>query len=637
MSTSRKNFWRFALLSFIVAVGACQDNTVEEATDDQRVQINDNPSQLHERVRVPEYEETLSFDEVITTSENGRLEETDSDENPGYALVMRAEVSPPSFEDNTLKASHVFIDEGLAFVSYNTEGPQFMGGFEVYDVSQADSPELIYQVLVDGTDYSSIYYEDEKIYLAGAVANPEGLGVDSGAILEIFPYPLSEEDTSTVVDVASFVATDVKVSGDKIYVTSGSAGGLQVFDKNTLEELNSIEMEDARSVSFNSSQFVVMQGTPARVQVFETATTTFQQIFTAGGAEIAESKSIVHLTEDKVFVPTGREGLKTLDLSTGDLLQQLELPELPDIAPELIVSNGVSVNGDKVFIANGAAGLFVGSYQTDDEGINLLGSVNFGASANFVQSEDDVIFVATGTGGLKILEIVTYNPEEGDYITIGDWDDKGIPDYLCETNTELSDEQKNLIEENFKPTKNLIDRQPSYFESGVVTDLTIEEDTDLTVSFYSESAGWKNTLGYYVYDQNNPPATASEIQNMTVLFPNASAKGKGGGLVQGDKICITNLKAGQVVGFFLVAQGWKNNQATSGIYTHYSTIDLNVDRAEQHRQANLLLSTGENSPVILGFEDIKLPGGDKDYDDAVFLLEPSNLNSIDYSKLVSIQ
>ncbi len=637
MSTSKNYFWRFALLSFMVAIGACQDNTVEEVAEDQRVKVNDNPSQLSDRVRVPEYEETLSFDEVVTTSENGRLQNVDSDENPGYALVMRAEVSPPSYQENTLKASHVFIDGGLAFVSYNTEGPQFMGGFEVYDVSKADTPELIYQVLVDDTDYSSICYSDGKIYLAGAVANPEELGVASGAILEIFSYPTSEKDSSTVVDVRSFVATDVKVNDDKVYVTSGSAGGLQIFDKNTLEELKSIEMEDARSVAFNESHFVVMQGAPARIQVYETATTTFQQTFTAGGAEIAESKSIVHLTESKVFVPAGREGLKTLDLTTGDILQQLELPELPGVAPELIVSNGVSVNGDKVFIANGAAGLFVGSHQTDGESINLLGSVNFSASANFVQSKDDVIFVATGTGGLKILEIVTYNPEAGDYITIGDWDDKGKPEYLCQTDQQLSDEQKNLIEENFKPTKNLIDRQPSYFASGVVTDLTIKEDTDLTVSFYSESAGWKNTLGYYVYDQNNPPASVSEVQNMTVLFPNASAKGKGGGLVQGDKICITNLKAGQVVGFFLVAQGWKDNQATSGIYTHYSTVDLNVDRAEQHRQANLLLSTGENSPIILGFEDIKLPGGDQDYDDAVFLLEPSNLNSIDYNELVSIQ
>jgi len=637
MPIRRNHILQFGLLLIILVAGACRDNTVEKVADPQRVQVNDNPSQLNDRVRVPEFEETLSFDEVVTTSENGRQEETDSDENPGYALVMRAEVSPPSYEGNTLKASHVFIDEGLAFVSYNTEGPQFMGGFEVYDVSQADAPELIYQVLVNNTDYSAIFYQDEKIYLAGAVADSEEFSLDSGAILEIFSYPLSEENSSTVVGVASFVATDVKVNEDKIYVTSGSAGGLQIFDKNTLEELTSIEMEDARSVAFNASQFVVMQGTPARVQVYETATTTFQQTFDVGGAEIAESKSIVHATEDKVFVPAGREGLKTLDLATGDLLQQLGLPVLPDIESELIVSNGVSVNGDKVFIANGAAGLFVGSHQTDNEGINLLGSVNFGASANFVQSKDDVIFVATGTGGLKILEIVTYNPEEGDYITIGNWDDKGVPEYLCQNDRQLSEEQKNSIQENFKPTKNLIDRQPSYFESGVVTDLVIKEDTDLTVSFYSETAGWKNTLGYYVYDQNNPPTSATEIQNMTVLFPNASAKGKGGGLVQGDKVCITNLKAGQVIGFFLVAQGWKNNQATSGIYTHYSTINLNVDRAEQHRQASLLLSTGENNPVILGFEDIKLPGGDKDYDDAVFLLEPSNLNSIDYSKLASIQ
>ena len=41
---------------------------------------------------------------------------------------------------------------------------------------------------------------------------------------------------------------------------------------------------------------------------------------------------------------------------------------------------------------------------------------------------------------------------------------------------------------------------------------------------------------YYTYDLNNPPATAPQPEDITIIFPNASALGSGGGLQVGDKV-----------------------------------------------------------------------------------------------------
>ena len=122
---------------------------------------------------------------------------------------------------------------------------------------------------------------------------------------------------------------------------------------------------------------------------------------------------------------------------------------------------------------------------------------------------------------------------------------------------------------------------------------------------------------------------------MTIIYPNTSAKGSLGGLLRGNKVCINNLKSGNVVGFFLIVDGWKG-EITNGITTNFSTQSLNSDLPEQYRQTSLLLGLEDEDAMILSFEDRKRPGGDKDFDDAVFILQTSTPNSVDYSKLTPL-
>ena len=630
-----KNFsYAHRLPAFIiVALGlmfnACHEDTLEGPDSSNRIIINSDLSALNSRVRVPQYEEALSINDVELPANNARVQDIVT-YHETYSLLLRAEVDPPEISGNQLQASHVFIEGDLAFVSYNTKGPAYRGGIEVFNISDIEAPSMIYQMIVEGTDYSSIYYEDGKIYLAGATENTNALELNSHAILEIINYPVAEEDESTIVDISSFTATDVKVNGNLIYVSSGSHGGLTILNKNTLEKVNTIGMDDARSIAFNDEYFAVMQGTPARIKVYRIEDQSYVSSFTVGGANISESKSILSMSQDRIFVPSGREGLKVISLSDGTLLEQMGLPRIEGVDDAMIVTNGVSVNQEKIFCANGAAGMFLSESQTDQT--SLIGSVNFQSSTNYIESRGNVMFVATGLGGLKIIEIVEHTPEEEDFTPIGEWDEDGTPLYLCEDDAPIASELRDKMASVFRSRRDMMKLKPEFFADNVVTDLFLENDTDLEVTFFGETAGYKNVMGYYVYDAENPPSSAEELMEKTIIFPNTSRKGSGGWLKRGNKVCIPDLKAGSVVGFFLIADGWKG-EVTNGIRTNYTTRGLNTDRPVAYRQTSLLLGVEEKDAMVLSFEDIKLPGGDKDFDDAVFIIQTSVPNSVDYSML----
>ena len=69
-----------------------------------------------------------------------------------------------------------------------------------------------------------------------------------------------------------------------------------------------------------------------------------------------------------------------------------------------IMSNSVSVNQDRVFVANGGAGLYM--YEPETTNLALKGSLSLTGSSNYVVSKGEYIFVAGGTDGLKIIKTV---------------------------------------------------------------------------------------------------------------------------------------------------------------------------------------------------------------------------------------
>ena len=544
-------------------------------------------------------------DEVIDLDGPGR-----NPINYNFQLVLRAEVDAPIHDGYTLRATHVKIVGNHAIVSYNYEDETFVGGIDVFNVANPESPYLVSSVLFNDTDVSSVDYADGKLYLADHIQESswETFGLSSGAALE-------EIDTnnwsSNIVDLPSFAATGIDVHNNKVYITTGDGpeGGLSVYDQSNLTQINSINFEDARYVEATDDYIATMQGTPATIKFYDVN-------------NIEESKSTFEIDGDFAYVAAGSEGMKVIDLASQEIIDIIPI-EVPDGAePTDYVTNGVTVNENLIFVANGTAGVSVLDWA-DYTSLRELGSMEFDSSTNFVEAQDNVIFVATGFGGLKILEVCYYVCE---YATMGSWDEDGNPDYLSEI-VEIDEDVINDIHTYLPSNQSVWENHPEYIDN-VETNLILGAASEVHLTFVYEGAGWKNSLGYYYYDLDNPPLSLDDITTKIIAFPNTSMPGSGGDLEQGSTVQLemlngsTQFPANTAIGFFLIAQGWNPGMetVTNGVYKHFSNYDLNEDENPQLLQHNVMLHDVSNNFEVLAFEDIMLPDGDKDFDDCIFYL-----------------
>ena len=216
-------------------------------------------------------------------------------------------------------------------------------------------------------------------------------------------------------------------------------------------------------------------------------------------------------------------------------------------------------------------------------------------------------------------------------------------------------------------------------------------DAQASVTFLTEGAGYRNSLGYFNYDlgafdglsfgdidtngsgviSTQEVASLSGVRDMGILFGNASGSGGyagwGGSLSTGDTTVIgggtysetadgwtisdgTTFDAGTGLGFFVIANGWTGRDVagwddnTASRDTFWTVDMLNQENSSDatlesvssvSRHVAMLDIEGENQ-VLLGFEDLVRPGGDNDFNDAVFMIRTTPEASYDTSQLPSV-
>jgi len=208
------------------------------------------------------------------------------------------------------------------------------------------------------------------------------------------------------------------------------------------------------------------------------------------------------------------------------------------------------------------------------------------------------------------------------YNYLGSYTSNGTPNYLVQPGDVVTQETMDMVSNSLPEGFPVPNYNPHYISSGYDTDVVLNQTADIWVTFVKEGAGYKNVLGFYTYDLNNPPSTAPQPEDITIIFPNASASGSGGGLNAGDKVNLGQFPANTGIGWVLLANAWNGGSQTVG-YGHwqlYSNPDYNPESDPNLRYHNVLLNDPTNERVILGFEDIRRDYGscDNDFNDAVF-------------------
>jgi len=202
--------------------------------------------------------------------------------------------------------------------------------------------------------------------------------------------------------------------------------------------------------------------------------------------------------------------------------------------------------------------------------------------------------------------------------------------------------------------------------------IQLQNDSQIGVTFLLEGAGYKNSLGYFTFENDTfTGASFSDFDtdgsgnvgiqelnsvsgiNAGMIFENSSAQGSGGVLQAGDTVVLgggsasldgngdfsmtdgTVFDEGTNVGFFLIqnayqagtdtVKGWDDS---SDPLTFYSMDFLNpenlstanLDSFDSDARHVAMMSDASDEGLILGFEDLLRPYGDNDFNDSVFLI-----------------
>jgi len=335
---------------------------------------------------------------------------------PSFSLKLTAEVLPPTLDGKVLQATSIAMSNNKAVVSYNMRGAEYLGGIDVFLISNAKNVQLKSEALFNNADVNSVTFSDDCVYAAEATGDLAYPYPAVFEVLELSGVNLILAGNSRA-PLTSYAGTSAVFRGSRVYATSGDNGALSVFDSDTLAMHDSFDLHDARWVDVNDGKVVVVQGTPGQISVFDAATMVLENDFPFAGDNVAESKSTVQVIGGKAIIAAGENGVQVLSIATGNVLGYVPLPDnnALGLPRDVVVTNAVSAEGDLLFISNGEAGVYVAQADTPFEqdwgetlhAITVLGKLRFNAlqSVNHVAYKDGLLIVASGLGGLKVVRL----------------------------------------------------------------------------------------------------------------------------------------------------------------------------------------------------------------------------------------
>ncbi len=204
----------------------------------------------------------------------------------------------------------------------------------------------------------------------------------------------------------------------------------------------------------------------------------------------------------------------------------------------------------------------------------------------------------------------------------------------------------------------------AYVSDAYSPNVIVTEPATVDFVFLWEGAGYRNTLGYFLYREESDGSV--EILDANLILPNASFP-SAGCQQTGDLYTLRDadgnprvFQPGDRIGFFVVADGWsreprvrnwnpfeptmptadpqRNRGFGRGLYTSINKLNPEFAQgsAEMSRHLAMIRMPGHpgfldgESFLLSGFEDLnRLSGSDDDFNDVVFVLQSSPITAIE--------
>ncbi|MCF7913560.1 MAG: DUF4114 domain-containing protein [Spirochaetaceae bacterium] len=157
--------------------------------------------------------------------------------------------------------------------------------------------------------------------------------------------------------------------------------------------------------------------------------------------------------------------------------------------------------------------------------------------------------------------------------------------------------------------------------------LSLSEDVEIMTTFIEETAGYRNTIGYFLFPEE-PLVDIGEIETSSkVLYENASMENSGEELIPGDSRDLGLFESEFDLGFWIASDGYKRTNPE----VYYSIDEYNADGL---RHVSIFSDLAQNR-IVVGFEDLP-GGGDKDYNDVLIGLDIYPFSAVDLDNIPDI-
>ena len=144
-----------------------------------------------------------------------------------------------------------------------------------------------------------------------------------------------------------------------------------------------------------------------------------------------------------------------------------------------------------------------------------------------------------------------------------------------------------------------------------------------------EGANFKNVLGFYTYEKNNPPASVYDIDSLTIIFPKIESEKPHNVTDPGDKVYLGAFPPNTVIGYFVISGGWVGDTICYfRNYIVFTDKQLNTFTKPEYRQHSIQMFYTAEEKFLFGFEDWKRPNGDQDFNDVMFYITADAIDTI---------
>ena len=297
-------------------------------------------------------------------------------------------------------------------------------------------------------------------------------------------------------------------------------------------------------------------------------------------------------------------------------------------------------NGASEIVAKGATGTS-GKFETV---INVPGSVKKLWAVGWMSTIElpivnNAVNYVYGGWSHQQLGGEGFNPPDSrhwSYLPGMNFNNNGVPSPM--TTVPLSTAFLNKINASLPERKSVPQYHPSYLDQDNQSNLKIDELAEVWVTFVHEGADYKNALGFYTYPTGTTPQTPDQLGSKTILLPNASLSGSGGGLQPGNTLYLGVFQPNTTIGWLLAANGFiSGSNVRTNVPMYYSDVHLNPETAQNKKQHSVLVYDEASQRLVIGFEDLpRQNGSDDDFNDLIFFVTINPITAVDLENIPPI-